>query len=66
MFSGLDEASPFARFASGIDLLFTVIAVLAIDAVLTGARGAGGAPSGIYVAMVVIVVMTMAVTGGTQ
>lgn len=70
MLSGLDEGSTFARFASGIDMfVLWWIVVLAIGLSVLYRRPARGLAVrlfGVYVAMVVILVTTMAVTGGTQ
>jgi hypothetical protein len=69
MLSGLDDASPFARFASGIDLfVLWWIAVLAVGLSVLYRRPARGLALrllSVYVAMVAILVTTMAVIGGT-
>ena len=70
MFSGLDEASPLARVAGGIDLfVLWWIALLAVGLSVVYRRRARGLAVrflGVYAATVGILVTAMAVTGGTQ
>ena len=70
MFSGLDETSPLARVASGVDLfVLWWIAVLAVGLSVLYRRSARGLALrllGAYVAIVAILVAAMAVTGGLQ
>lgn len=69
MVSGLDEASPLARLAGGLDLfVLWWIAVLAIGLSVLYQRPARRLAMrllAVYVAVIAILVATMAVTGGT-
>ena len=69
-FPGLDEASPLARIFASLDL-FTIwwVVVLALGmAVMTGrpARRYATVFLGVYAALAIVLVIAMAVTGGTS
>jgi hypothetical protein len=70
MLSGLDETSPLARVASGVDLfVLWWVALLAVGLSVLYRRSARALAVrflGVYAAAVAILVTAMAVTGGTQ